>query len=146
MKTLSNHLGELEYEDNEIILVAKGLLGFEHLTEYLLINFEETLPFEWLVSVKEPMIAFPLIDPSLVEQNYTIELNKESVDAKLLRHPESNLVYSIVNFSDRKPTLNLRGPVIINKKEKFGMQLVLNDEKYAFRQPFDVVKPEEEST
>ena len=146
MKTLSNHLGELEYEDNEIILVAKGLLGFEHLTEYLLINFEETLPFEWLVSVKEPMIAFPLIDPSLVEQDYTIELNKESVDAKLLRHPENNVVYSIVNFSDHKPTLNLRGPIIINKKEKFGMQLVLNDEKYAFRQPFDIVQPEVEST
>lgn len=144
MKTLSNHLGQFEYEDTEIILVAKGLLGFEHLTEYILINFKETLPFEWLVSVKEPMIAFPLINPSLVEQNYTIELSKESVDEKLLRHPESNLVFSIVNFSDQKPTLNLRGPLIINEKEKFGMQLVLNDEKYAFRHPFNILKPEEE--
>lgn len=144
MKTLSNHLGQFEYEDTEIILVAKGLLGFEHLTEYILINFKETLPFEWLVSVKEPMIAFPLINPSLVEQNYTIELSKESVDEKLLRHPESNLVFSIVNFSDQKPTLNLRGPLIINEKEKFGMQLVLNDEKYAFRHPFNILQPEEE--
>lgn len=144
MKTLSNHLGQFEYEDTEIILVAKGLLGFEHLTEYILINFKETLPFEWLVSVKEPMIAFPLINPSLVEQNYTIELSKESVDEKLLRHPESNLVFSIVNFSDQKPTLNLRGPLIINENEKFGMQLVLNDEKYAFRHPFNILQPEEE--
>lgn len=144
MKTLSNHLGQFEYEDTEIILVAEGLLGFEHLTEYILVNFKETLPFEWLVSVKEPMIAFPLINPLLVEQNYTIELNKENVDAKLLVHPESNLVYSIVNFSDQEPTLNLRGPVIINEKEKFGMQLVLNDEKYAFRHPLDVLQPEAE--
>lgn len=142
MKTLSNHLGQFEYEDTDIIFVAKGLLGFEHLTEYILVNFEETLPFEWLISIKEPMIAFPLINPSAVEQNYTIELNREYVDEKLLLHPESNLVYSIVNFSDRKPTLNLRGPILINEKEKVGMQLVLNDEKYAFRHPFDVLQPE----
>lgn len=144
MKTLSNHLGQFSYEDTEVIFVAKGLLGFEHLTEYILVNFEETLPFEWLVSVKEPMVTFPLIDPSLVEQNYTIELNKENVDEKLLLHPESNIVYSIVNFSDHNPTLNLRGPLIINDKEKFGMQLVLNDEKYAFRHPLNVLQPETE--
>lgn len=144
MKTLSNHLGQFEYEDTEIISVAEGLLGFEHLTEFILVNFEETLPFKWLVSIEEPMIAFPLINPSLVEQNYSIELNKENVDAKLLLHPESNLVYSIVNFSDHKPTLNLRGPVIINEKEKFGMQLVLNDDKYAFRHPLNVPQPETE--
>ncbi len=144
MKTLSNHLGQFEYEETQVIKVEKGLLGFEHLTEYVLINFEETFPFEWLVSVEEPMIAFPLLDPSLVEGNYTIELNKENSDDRLLESPESNRVFSIVNFSDHKPTLNLRGPVIINEREKFGMQLVLNDEKYAFRHQFDIVEAEVE--
>ena len=145
MNIISNHLGNFSFEEDQIIRFENGLLGFEQLTRFLLIDFEETSPFHWLVSIEEPMIAFPLLDPSYVVSSYTIKVNMESTDERLLIHPESNTVYSIVNFADRIPTINLRGPIIINKSERYGVQLVLNDEKYSFRHQIDAISVDMEN-
>lgn len=133
MKFTSNQLGELDYENDQILLFGEGLLGFEHLTKFLLVNLEETLPFEWLVSLEESMIAFPIINPINIVPDYTIQLEKENTLEGFLKSPESNVVYNIVNFSNNDPTINLRGPVIINEKEKCGKQVVLNDDRYSFQ-------------
>jgi len=133
MKFFSNQLGELDFEDDQIILFNEGLLGFEHLTKFLLVNLEETLPVEWLVSLEEGMIAFPIINPVNIVPDYTIQLEKENTLEGFLKSPESNVVYNIVNFSNNDPTINLRGPIIINEKEKCGKQMVLNDDRYPFQ-------------
>lgn len=133
MKFNSNQLGELEFDDDQIIFFDEGLLGFEHLKKFLLVRFEETLPFEWLVSLEERMIAFPVINPVNIVPDYTIQLNKENTNEGFIKSPESNVVYNIVNFSSGDPTINLRGPIIINEKEKCGRQLVLNDDRYSFQ-------------
>lgn len=133
MKFISNQLGELDFEKDQIISFNEGLLGFEHLTKFLLVNLEETLPFEWLVSLEESMIAFPIINPVNIVPDYTIQLEKENTLEGFLKSPESNVVYNIVNFSKNDPTINLRGPIIINEKEKCGKQMVLNDDRYSFQ-------------
>lgn len=133
MKFISNQLGELDFEKDQIISFNEGLLGFEHLTKFLLVNFEETLPFEWLVSLEETMIAFPIINPVNIVPDYTIQMEKENTLEGFLKSPESNVVYNIVNFSKNDPTINLRGPIIINEKEKCGKQMVLNDDRYSFQ-------------
>ena len=131
MKFISNHLGELEFDDDQIIFFDEGLLGFEHLTKFLVVNLEETLPFGWLVSLEESMIAFPIIDPVNIISDYTIQLDKENTFAGFIKSPESNIVYNIVNFSNDVPTINLKGPLIINERERCGKQMVLNDDKYS---------------
>lgn len=133
MKFISNQLGKLDYDKDQIILFNEGLLGFEHLTKFLLVHLEETLPFEWLVSLEESMIAFPIINPVNIVPDYTVQLNKENMYEGFLKSPESNVVYNIVNFSNGDPTVNLRGPIIINEKEKCGKQMVLNDDRYSFQ-------------
>ena len=133
MKFNSKQLGELDFEKDQIIFFNQGLLGFEHLTKFLLVNLEETLPFEWLVSLEESMIAFPIINPVNIVPDYTIQLEKENTLEGFLKSPESNVVYNIVNFSKNDPTINLRGPIIINEKEKCGKQMVLNDDRYSFQ-------------
>lgn len=133
MKFISNQLGELDFEKDQIISFNEGLLGFEHLTKFLLVNLEETLPFEWLVSLEESMIAFPIINPVNIVPDYTIQMEKENTLEGFLKSPESNVVYNIVNFSKNDPTINLRGPIIINEKEKCGKQMVLNDDRYSFQ-------------
>ena len=145
MNIISNHLGKFSFEEDQVIRFDNGLLGFEQLTQFLLMDFEETSPFHWLISIEEPMIAFPLLDPSYVVSSYTIKVNMESTDERLLIHPESNIVYSIVNFADRILTINLRGPIIINKSERYGVQLVLNDEKYSFRHQIDSISADMEN-
>ena len=145
MNVISNHLGQLTFEEDQVIRFENGLLGFEQLTQFLLMDFKEMSPFQWLISIEEPMIAFALLDPSYVVPSYTIKMSKESTDERLLIHPESNVVYSIVNFADRIPTINLRGPIVINERERYGVQLVLNDEKYSFRHQIDAISVDMEN-
>lgn len=145
MNVISNQLGQLSFEEDQVIRFENGLLGFEQLTRFLLMDFKEMSPFQWLISIEEPMIAFALLDPSYVVPSYTIKMSKESTDEQLLIHPENNKVYSIVNFADRIPTINLRGPIVINERERYGVQLVLNDEKYSFKHRIDAVSVDMEN-
>ncbi|KXK27721.1 MAG: hypothetical protein UZ01_03008 [Candidatus Brocadia sinica] len=55
--------GNLRIEKENIITFESGLLGFEDLKQFVIVDIEECLPFEWLVSVKDPLVAFPILNP-----------------------------------------------------------------------------------
>ncbi|MEK7852425.1 MAG: flagellar assembly protein FliW, partial [Planctomycetota bacterium] len=52
-------LGEVLVKKENIITFKDGLLGFEDLREFVILDIEEWRPFEWLVSVENPDVTFP---------------------------------------------------------------------------------------
>ena len=69
MKLKTEQFGEIEYAKENVIRMEKGLFGFEHLEEYLLVQTENTL-FYWLNSIKEPLIAFPMVGINVLDDTY----------------------------------------------------------------------------
>ncbi len=126
MKWTNHQFGELDYDSRHEITFPQGLIGFERTTRFLLVNDESATPFLWLVSLEDPDLCFPLIDPQLVLPGYAVA--GVAPDATVL-----NLVALRTPLEDS--TVNLRSPVVIGKDPQVGRQLVLESDQLSFRQP-----------
>ncbi len=117
MKLKTLQFGEIEFEKEHIISFPDGILGFEDLKEFLLINTEDDI-FYWLTSVSNSEIVFPLIGTRVIDSGYPEKPDKEA--------------FGIVKL-DKDPlkiTVNLKAPVYIDQNRKEGFQTILDDDKY----------------
>ena len=132
----TNNFGNLSIEKENIITFEQGLLGFEELKQFAIIDLEECLPFEWLVSVEDPIVAFPILNPTLFFSDYKPSLPKDDLALLNIKKEKDVETFCIVTLG-KKPedvTLNLKGPILINMKNKMGKQVVLAEDYYSLNQ------------
>ena len=128
---------KLEVKQENIVRMPLGLLGFEKHKEYVLLAKTEEAPFSWLQMLEAPQQAFLVIPPSIVTDDYRPELSPEDVDFLSLKSPEDALILNIVTLhSDGKATVNLKGPIIINRHTLTGKQVIpVNAPAFALQHP-----------
>ena len=132
----TNNFGNLSIEKENIITFEQGLLGFEELKQFAIIAVEECLPFEWLVSLEDPMVAFPILNPTLFFLDYKPSLAKDDLVLLDIKKEKDIEMFCIVTLG-KKPedvTLNLKGPILINMKNKMGKQVVITEDYYSLNQ------------
>jgi flagellar assembly factor FliW len=131
MKINTKFYGEIDINDKQRIMVPKGLFGFEDISEFALLEAEQP-PFYYFQSIKEKDLCFILIDPFLVRPDYEADIDQDELDGIGVKSPETAVVLSIVTaLSDGSPaTINLQGPLIINKNTGVGCQAVINDPRW----------------
>ena len=136
VKLSTSNFGNLSIEKENIITFEQGLLGFEELKQFAIIAVEECLPFEWLVSVEEPAVAFAILNPTFFFSDYKPSLSKDDLVLLNIKREKDVEMFCIVTL-DKKPenvTLNLKGPILINMKNKMGKQVVLAEDYYSLNQ------------
>lgn len=116
--------GKLEVNSSNIFNFKEGILGFEELRNFVLVNAEETAPFKWLISVESPEIGFPMISPWLIDLSYApgkhLDLSKEVPMVVITLGDESG-----------KMTANLKAPIILDVDDQTGSQIILPSDKYS---------------
>ncbi|MNR86237.1 Flagellar assembly factor FliW [compost metagenome] len=136
MKLETRQFGSLEIEPASILTFPSGLLGFEELKRFVLLERSEIAPLEWLQSVENPQIVFTVIDPAVVFGNYQPELTSD--DWAALGIPEGSPVKVRVLVTVPKDpaemTANLLGPLVFSPDHGKGRQVVLVDSDYPVRQ------------
>ena len=132
----TNRFGNLIIEKENIITFDQGILGFEELTQFAIVAVEECLPFEWLVSLEDPLVAFPILDPTLLFSDYKPSLRKEDILLLDIKKEMDVEMFCIVTLGEtpENVTLNLKGPILINMKNKIGKQIVLTEDYYSLNQ------------
>lgn len=129
----TNQFGNLSIEKGNIITFEGGILGFEDLKQFVIVDVEECLPFEWLVSVEDTLVAFPIVDPTLFFSDYNPSISKEDrifLDIKKERTIEMFCIVTLGNKPENV-TVNLKGPLLINMENKMGKQTVLTEDYYS---------------
>ncbi len=124
--------GEVRVKDEEVIHFTKPILGFDDCRQYLLLENESMFPTFWLQSINDPNLAFPVISPFSVDENYSINLQALDLDDIRLKSIDDALVLTlmVVPQSISSIRTNLRAPIIYNPQKKIAKQLILYDEKY----------------
>ena len=61
----TTRFGNLEVDDDRLIQLQDGLLGFPDLKRFVLMDYKDTV-LKWFQSVDDPDVAFIVVDPSLV--------------------------------------------------------------------------------
>lgn len=134
MKLNTRHFGEIEVNEDRIIDFPNGLVAFDDLKKYLLIeNEDKRIPFCWLQSLENPDLAFVLINPFLFKKDYSFEFSDENMAELAIRGPEDVAVFSITVIPQdiKKMTANLLAPIIINPRSRKGKQIILQDKHYS---------------
>jgi flagellar assembly factor FliW len=131
VKVATKAYGLIEVDERQRIRFPLGLLGFEPITEYILLDAERQ-PFYWLQALEVEQVAFILINPFLFRPDYELDINDEELLDIGLSGPEKALIFSVVTIPpDANPmTANLQGPLIINRETRCGKQVVLSDSRW----------------
>ena len=124
--------GEIKVNDEEVIHFTKPILGFDDCRQYLLMENESIFPTFWLQSINDPNLAFPVISPFSVNENYSINLQALDLEDIRLKSVDDALVLTLMVVPQTISSIrtNLRAPIIYNPEEKVAKQLILYDEKY----------------
>jgi flagellar assembly factor FliW len=113
------------------------IIGFEEYEEYAMENvFGEASPFR-LLSCGEASLSFVVVSPYHIFEDYSFEL--EGNVLKTLEADENAIenvaVLCIVRPDNHILYVNLRSPLIINIKNGFFTQIILQDESYGVSVP-----------
>lgn len=138
MTLRSNQLGAFEVSDKTSLFLPDGILGFEDLKKYSIVENADAQPFMWLVSQQDPEVCFAVVDPDhIVEEGYEAHLSESDHDTLDLQPGDPISVFVLVSSSDggRKLTVNLKGPVVLNLRNRVAKQVVVYNPAYGFRQP-----------
>lgn len=135
MKVETTRFGTLDIDDGAVVTMPRGPLGFEHCTEFCLIQHRPDISFRWLQSTTDPALAFVVIDPSEFFADYMIEVSDSDAELLQLSKPEDALVLVVLTIGKdgKETTANLAAPVVINSVKLVGMQVILQDDRYSTR-------------
>lgn len=123
-----------------VLRMPAGILGFETVKHYELLGSREEAPFMWLRMADDPNLAFLVIEPGFVIENYQPEVSEAEVEFLGLNSAEDAWVLNIVTLhNDGQATVNLKGPILINRHTLVAKQVVpLNAVDYALQHPLPV--------
>ncbi|RDY20872.1 flagellar assembly protein FliW [Criibacterium bergeronii] len=135
MKISTRYHGEMDIEESNILTLDEGMLGFEDLKRYIII-VEEDIFLQYLQCIDEN-IAFAIMDPFFVKPDYSFEI-PDNVMKKLGITSEQDIVIRttvVIPDDIEKIRTNLQAPIIFNRANNKGMQIILGDE-YPMRYEF----------
>lgn len=134
MRVVTRPYGEMEIDERQRIGLPWGLLGFEDLRDWVLLDAAQA-PFYWLQSLQRPEVAFVLIDPLVFRPDYEPGADPAELAGLELAAPGDALVLVIVTVPSEgaRMTANLQGPLLINRRTRTGRQVVSLDPRWGVR-------------
>lgn len=140
MEVNTNYFGKVPYTKEEIIHFPEGLFGFTAQHDYLPIAFEhDSDKMICLQSIHDESLSFILMNPFYLSLDYLPVLSKE--DSATLEYPmEDELSYyviCVIHDSIENSTVNLKSPIVVNVKNRYAKQIILDNSDYTFRHPLN---------
>lgn len=139
MKVNTSRFGVVEVADTDIMEFSDGLLGFENLKRFFIVDPADETLILWLQSADSPEVAFPMLEPKLFKGDYKVRLSANEL--RSLKIEASNkkdiLVYCILTIPAEVSamTSNLKAPVVINTASRLARQVVLQENEYSVKYP-----------
>ena len=133
MDVATTRFGTVQVEDDRVLEFAGGLLGFSSFTRFVLLQPDPEGIFLWLQSVDSPELAFVVTDPSHWCQDFEAVIRREHLAQLDLATVDEARILVIVNKYDDALTANLQGPLVVNIRNRRGMQVVLADRRWTTR-------------
>jgi len=136
MQLKTVNFGEIEINEEDVIIFPEGIPGFEDSKKYVLIGNESNeAVFFWLQSVDIPELCFVVTDPFMVYDGYGVDVEDEDVELLELTDPKKVLTLTIVVIPENinEIRVNLKAPILINMEKKLGKQIIQKNDNFPVR-------------
>ena len=139
MKVNTTRFGTLTLEEEKIIDMPAGMLGFPEKRRFVILKHRDDSPFFWYQSVDDPDLAFVITNPFLFHPEYDVDLTEALKGMSWeLANKDMILLYVVVNIPKGCPdrmTANLIGPIIVNPEKCQAVQTVIANSPYTHKHP-----------
>jgi len=140
LKIKTTRFGTITIQEEKIITMPFGMLGFPDVKRFVILQHKENSPFFWYQSVDDPMLAFVIMSPFLFKPDYKVDLENVLKEISWNEEEKQNNLelYVVVNIPKGAPdkmTANLIGPILINNKIYQAVQIVISDSHYTHKFP-----------
>lgn len=132
IKISSERFGELEIPEEDIITFPLGIPGVPF-DRFIIKELIE--PVKWLIAIDDTDVAMLIVSPFKFFPNYSFVLNDETVSILQANSEEELEVYVALLQHEEGVAANLKSPFVINRRTKIGVQILLEDDRYSFREP-----------
>lgn len=132
-KVYTSRFGEIEVDEKKVVHFKDGIPAFEDEHEFVILPYEEESPYYFMQSLKSPDLAFLLTIPFLFFNEYTFEIDDETVNELGIENSDNVFYYTMVtipNGSIRYMTANLVAPIVLNGENMQAKQVVLEKSNY----------------
>ena len=138
MRIDTRYFGEVEIEEEKILHFEQGLFGFEEYKDFTVLSDkegEEEPFFSWLQCVTEKGLAFPVVNPFKVKDDYDPIVEEALLEPIGECKAEDFLVFlmATVPRDPTQTTVNMKAPLIINTLNRQGIQLIVENEDYSIK-------------
>lgn len=134
MKLATENSNDAAIEKLEIHLPF-GLVGLANLKKFNVMPIEGSSPFMVMRALNEKRFDFIVIEPCGVVPNYALELTDNDAEELQISGADDAIVLNIITVHSMEPqfvTVNLVGPVVVNRKTLIGKQVIAaNAELYS---------------
>lgn len=134
MKANTRLFGTIDIEDEKVITLEGGMIGFPFLQKFTLIFDEEkekkAASIMWLQSMDEGEVAFPVMHPNEINPDYNPTVNDEMLAPLGGLNDENTYVLVTVTAAaePKEATVNLKAPIVINTDTRKGCQIIVEDD------------------
>lgn len=132
MEINTTRFGAITVDESKIIEMRGGILGFEQLKKFIIRLQDEKTPFMWLQSVEDGAVAFVVINSFVVKPDYAPVIHDEDVALLDIAAPGEAVLLSIVSIRSNPflVTANLKAPIVINTRNKWAGQVIVDEPDY----------------
>jgi len=130
----SSRFGEFSVASEAVIYFTGGVIGFPKEERFVLL--EHKPPFSWIHSIDNQDLAFVVVDGNAFGEGYSIPLPIGDPRLDLTETDEfAILVLVTVRPGPSLTTANLKAPLIVNLRNRKGVQIVIDDSRFSTRFP-----------
>lgn len=132
----TSRFGVVEARVDSIINFPEGIYGFEAERQFVIMDVEEGRgPFKWLQSLHNGDLAFLVVDPLALDEDYHPDLPQEELDKLGLGRLKEGIMLTMVVVPDHleDSTANLQAPIVINPVTRRARQIICTSDTYPRR-------------
>src|SRR5690625_4011176 len=135
----TERFGTLHIDEEVMIQFPEGILGFESLTCFILLDRKVSKKasgaIQFLQAIDDPAIAFAVLDPHTFRPDYVPQLWDADREVLNIQQGDQLQILTILTVPEevRDMTANLMAPIINNKTKRLGRQVVQRLGEYATR-------------
>lgn len=137
MRIDTKYFGNIEIGEDKIIHFENGVLGFENYKDYTILydNEKEKSFFSWLQSIEESSLAFPIVNPFNVVENYNPQINDDMLESIGGIQDEDIVVFLMATIPEdvKQASVNMKAPLIINASSRKGVQIIVEGQEYEIK-------------
>lgn len=133
----TSRFGNVNVSEADIVNFPDGLLGFENLKRFFIVDPSDETLILWLQSLDSADVAFPMLEPKIFKGDFKVRLSANEL--RLLNISSTSnkdtLVYSILTIPQdvTQMTANLKAPIVINTNGQTARQVVLQENEYSVK-------------